>query len=356
MNNLIKKLVIFTLLAGLAFGGGIFLAERKIHTSRVLSENNIIIQNEKEQVSTPTQEPSPQASQPATEEPASPSDVQDQDPLPAPVKEQSSFSFAILGDTQLFNPEDANGGLQKAVRFINTKNVSFVMTEGDLLFSCGGKAGCEGKLNQWKSALGSLYSKTYALMGNHDRTGRDKADALWQRFFNLPNNGPAGFQELTYSFDVENVHIVVLNSEKPDEHVVNKTQRDWLESDLVKNTREHTFIFFHEPAYPVSSKQEESLDVEKNDRDALWQILERHKVEAVFNGHEHINSRRKIGSIYQFGFGNTDSFDHDLPKAGVAEYSYRGQNFGVVTVSSTTVKVEVYSVDGKLLNSFELKK
>jgi len=351
MNTFVKKLVIFALLAAFAFGGGVFFAQRKIKIVQGISKNKVVVQENLEQKS--VNDINLEIPQPIEEKNT---DSNDSSAVIQKENNQNSFSFAILGDTQRFDAGNPNGGLQQAVKNIEGKNVSFVMTEGDLLSSCDGGSKCEAGLNQWKNILGSLYPKTYELMGNHDRTGGDKADALWQRFFNLPSNGPAGFKELTYSFDFENVHIVVLNSEKPDENIINKTQRNWLESDLSKNSKEHTFVFFHEPAYPVSSKQGESLDAEKNDRDALWQILERHKVEAVFNGHEHIASRRKIGSVYQFGFGNTDSYDHDMPKPGVAEYAYQGNSFGLVTVNDTSVKVEVYAVDGKLLNSFELKK
>ena len=273
---------------------------------------------------------------------------------PVTAEKIDSFSFAILGDTQRFDSSNANGGLQKAVKNIEGKNVGLVMTTGDLLGSCDGKSGCEKKLNEWKNTLSSLYSKTYEMMGNHDRTGAEKSDALWQKFFELPQNGPEGYKELVYSFDFQNSHFVVLNSEKPKEHAVDKTQRDWLEKDLKDSQKDNKFVFFHEPAYPVSSKIDKSLDADAPDRDALWQILKDQKVKAVFNGHEHIQSRRKVDGVYQFVFGNTDSFDHDLPKAGVAEYSYQGEHYGIVEIKGQEVTVNVYSVDGNLLDSYKL--
>jgi predicted phosphodiesterase len=261
-----------------------------------------------------------------------------------------SFSFAIFGDTQRFSPNNINGGFQKSSKFVQDKNVDFVMTVGDLLSSCSD--GCAQKFQAWKAVLGPLAAKTYEVMGNHDRTGKQKADQAWQESFNLPTNGPEGYKELVYSFDFANTHFVVLNSEKPKENVINEVQRTWLENDLKNNKKEQTFVFFHEPAYPVSSKIDESLDAEKKDRDALWAIFSKYKVKAVFNGHEHINSRRNVGGIQQFIFGNTDSFDHDLPKPGIADYSYKGQNFGIVSVNGSKIGVQVFSVDGVLLDTF----
>ena len=130
--------------------------------------------------------------------------------------------------------------------------------------------------------MGSLLPKTYAMQGNHDRTGDDKTDNVWRSSFNFPTNGPSEFSEQVYSFDFKNSHFVVLDSDKPKEHLINSEQRSWLEKDLAANKKENTFVFFHEPAYPVSSKITESLDKEPSERNALWQILEKHNVTGCF--------------------------------------------------------------------------
>ena len=104
----------------------------------------------------------------------------------------------------------------------------------------------------------------------------------------------------------------------------------------------------------MKHKISSSLDAKPEERDALWKILKEHSVAAVFNGHEHIASRRAVDGVYQFVFGNTDSYDHDLPEAGVAEYSYQGNAFGIVDVNGKKITVKTHSVDGSELNSFEL--
>jgi len=334
----------------LSFGTGILIAEIQLRVTKTDSQNISV---------------EPPLEQTMQEEPASPPNA-DQEPQVEQKEETAveesaesdavKFSFAIIGDTQRFDAGNSNGGIQQSVRNIAKIGPGLVFAVGDLVSSCDGKSGCEGKINSWKNILGALMPKTYPAMGNHDRTGKGKADELWQKLFALPANGPPGFSELAYSLDFENSHFVVLNSEKPEEHVINKTQRDWLEGNLAANKKDNTFIFFHEPAYPVSSKIDESLDAESGDRDALWNILVRHKVTAVFSGHEHIHSRRQVGGIYQFVFGNTDSYDHDMPKAGMAEYAYQGNSFGIVEVNDREITVKVFSASGSLLNSFTFKK
>jgi 3',5'-cyclic-AMP phosphodiesterase len=282
-------------------------------------------------------------------------------------KNESVFSFSILGDTQRFTSGNPNGNFQKAVAGIQKLNSDMVIAVGDLVSNCKGESNDAQDYANWKNILGPLASKTYAVQGNHDRVENgDKCDQFWQNTFNFPTNGPAGFSELTYSLDLKNSHFVFLDSDRPDGHQVNDTQRTWLESDLAKNKMENTFVFFHEPAFPVSSKIGESLDTQASQRNSLWQIFDKYNVTAVFNGHEHIVSRRKIdskvfpdakNSIYQFVFANTNSFNHDLPQPGIAEYSSQIQgSFGLVKVNGKEITVETHGPNGDLLNTFTFSK
>lgn len=281
--------------------------------------------------------------------PEGPSETK-QEPAEVEIK---SFSFALLGDSQYFKP-GAGGNFKTAVGNIQKMKPDLVFGLGDLVSSCDGKSECEGKLNNWKNYFGALSSKVYPAQGNHDRTEREKADEVWQKVFAyLPNNGPQGYQKFTYSFDYENSHFVVLDSEKPNENDINGTQLSWLEGDLARNKKENIFVFYHEPAYPTNSKVGESLDASPKDRDALWNIFVKYKIKAVFSGHEHIQARSKIRGIYQFIFGNVETFNHLSPKPGTAEYSFVGPAFGIAEVKGNKLTVKTYSIQGKELNSFE---
>lgn len=348
MKKVFLIILFLIILAGVSFAGGAFFAYLKNKPTFEKKSEEIIqnVSNEKPSETAPRNEDL--------------SRVEEQKDEPAPVSEEvpapeSKFSFAILGDTQYFKP-GTNGGYQIAASNIKKLNPNLVFGIGDLISSCDGGKECENKLIEWKKVLGSLSSKTYVMMGNHDRVGENKADSIYQKVFEMPTNGPSGYSELTYSFDSENSHFVVLSSDKPEENLINATQRSWLDKDLDLTKKENIFVFFHEPAYPTNSKIGESLDENAKDRNALWDILAKHKVKAVFSGHEHIQSRRKVNGIYQFVFGNTDSFNHLAPKPGMAEYSYVGQGFGMVEISGTEITVKTYGVGGNLLNSFALSK
>ncbi len=297
---------------------------------------------------------------------SSPVDNIAEDPV-AGSTDASELTFAVLGDTQSFEAGNAEGNFQKVVSQIKEHDPDLAISVGDLISNCEGNNESREKYSDWKNTLGSLASKSYAVQGNHDRSGDGSdCDKIWQEAFNFPTNGPSGFSELAFSLDFQNSHFVFLDSEKPEEHIVNSTQRKWLETDLTNTRKENIFAVFHEPAYPVSDKREDSLDADPSQRNALWEILDRHKVTAVFSGHEHITSRRKItdqvssvakNSIYQFVFGNTDSFNHDLPAAGVAEYAAQGQGkYGLVKVKGKEITVETYDADEGLLDTFTFSK
>jgi 3',5'-cyclic-AMP phosphodiesterase len=297
--------------------------------------------------------------QPAPENtPESRSPFQNQNSSAAPniENESSVFSFAIIGDTQYFKSANSNGYFQTVVKDIATMNPDLIIATGDLVGSSDNYSEYAKKFSDWKKIDAPLLSKTYAAMGNHDNI-ENKGVKAWQDAFNFPTNGPAGYSETVYSFDFKNSHFVFLNSNHEKEHLVNAEQRTWLDQDLTKNKKTNTFVIFHEPAYPVSSKITEGLDKNPGERDALWQILKKYDVTAIFSGHEHIVSRRKVDGIYQFVFGSTDAFDHDLPGAGVAEYAVQGQGrFGIAQVKGKEITVKTYSADKKELNSFTFSK
>jgi len=264
------------------------------------------------------------------------------------------FSFAIIGDTKVFSANNPNGNLQKAVQSIIKDNVDFSFVMGDLVSSCDGGISCERKYDDWKRVMMLLLSKTYEVVGNHDRTGGAAADTVWQKEFDLPTNGPDGFSELSYSFDFSNSHFVVLDSEKPKTHLVDSIQRDWLEKDLSANKKENIFVFFHEPAFQTSQNKKDGLDAIPSERDFLWNILNKYHVKAVLNGHEHIFTRKKIGDMYQIVVGDTDSANDDIPEPELSDYGYKGKTFAIVYVDGKNINLKLYSVAGDLINAVDL--
>lgn len=260
-------------------------------------------------------------------------------------------TFAVIGDTKAFTTAPT-GNLARAVNSLGKQSFDMAFVMGDLVSSCDGKSACESKYASWKSVMSPILSKTYEVVGNHDRTGGNAADPVWQKEFALPTNGPSGYSEMTYSFDKGNSHFVVLDSEKPDPNIVNLAQRNWLDADLAANKKENVFVFFHEPAFQMSQDKNDALDTQPKDRDALWAILKKYKVTAVFYGHLHMTAGKVQDGIHQFVVGDTASTADDVPQPGLTDFGLTGHYYSIVSVSGKTVDLKFYSVDGNLAKDY----
>jgi len=249
----------------------------------------------------------------------------------------------------------------------------------------------------------------YAGMGNHDTSapwreviaeGQEEkvdeseeatqkelhfAETIWADIFALPENGPVSpqgmppYRENVYSFNYGDCHFVMLNSDynyvkgAPADSVlhttITKTQQDWLEKDLRENidTR-FIFVAFHCPAYPTSVHQKASLDRLPEVRDAVWDILNRYKVDMVINGHEHLYTRllvdksvdeRWTNPIWQMTAGRAGAPWYPVNtsvkwKDNIYKYNY-APHFVRAEVKGSKVWFKVYDIDGNVVDEFIIK-
>jgi calcineurin-like phosphoesterase family protein len=109
--------------------------------------------------------------------------------------------------------------------------------------------------------------------GNHDYDANPNAPYYYEYF---PHAGPNGVG--FYSYDRGNWHIVVLNSELEDAR--RPAQISWLDNDLQAHPTECTLAYFHRPYW--SSGEFAAMRMRR-----FWDVLYRHGVDVVANGHEH---------------------------------------------------------------------
>jgi len=129
----------------------------------------------------------------------------------------------------------------------------------------------------------------WPVRGNHEE------DAVWYReLFDLPNN------ELYYSFDYGNLHMVVLdcyvNADvySTDWMMADPEMLRWLEADLAATEAEWIIVTFHVPTFNIGGGASTwgQTDVRP--------LLEKYGVDLVVNGHSHIYERfRPIGPAGQ---------------------------------------------------------
>jgi predicted phosphodiesterase len=163
----------------------------------------------------------------------------------------------------------------------------------------------------------------YPVVGNHE--AETEYDMNWLREYNrggntLPNiiqSGPANGIETTYSYEYGDAHFIILNEyyDGESDHATDGDIGDelyqWLFSDLQANTKPLTFVFGHEPAYPLPDQESgrmrhanTCLDKYPAHRDRFWQLLVDHQVLAYICGHTHNYSVKEFNSVWQIDAGH----------------------------------------------------
>jgi len=133
-------------------------------------------------------------------------------------------------------------------------------------------------------------------VGNHEIDNSYDMPVLRNKFssysFN-PNSGPTNCEETTYSYDIGEIHIAVINEyfngtsdTGTDGDVVNALF-DWLKDDLRSTTKPYKVVVGHEPAYPIVRHVGNSLDGYPDNRDRFWNLLKTERVMGYFPGHDH---------------------------------------------------------------------
>ena len=217
-----------------------------------------------------------------------------------PAQAQTPWRFIAVGDTR---SADAATVVNRMIvgelaNEIVRQDVRFVVLPGDLVYS-----GSLSAFQQWKDLMAQVYAAgipVLPVMGNHD-----VADvAAWKQVFgpDIPDNGPAGEIDRTYSYAHENVLVLAL-----DNYVTSgRVNQGWVNSVLAANTRPHVFAFGHLPAFKANHA--DCLDDYPAERDAFWNSLRAANAGAYFAGHDHFYDHARIDD----GDGNPDNDAHQL--------------------------------------------
>jgi 3',5'-cyclic AMP phosphodiesterase CpdA len=123
--------------------------------------------------------------------------------------------------------------------------------------------------------------------GNHEDHG---TDAIVNQFLlpNVPAQDTAS--GVYYSFDYNNVHIAVLNSNDLDENeALSAKQIEWLKNDMSKSDAQWKFVAIHKAVYSQGShyKDKDVCAI----RDQLSVLMPELDVDMVFQGHDHVYMR-----------------------------------------------------------------
>lgn len=209
------------------------------------------------------------------------------------------WKFVVAGDgrsdSRSTRPQDESGVnaviTSEIARAVVAEDAKFLAWTGDLIIGYQKKPEDQEKqLRYWLHLMKPLTDrkiKILATRGNHDAGGTD-ADQVWRKVFAgevaMPNNGPAGEEGMTFSYETGNVLMIGLDQYQAKKETVNQ---EWLDKVLAKNKKPFIFSFGHEPAF-MDGAHKDTLDADPVRRDAFWKSLVKSGSRVYFCGHDHL--------------------------------------------------------------------
>lgn len=185
----------------------------------------------------------------------------------------NNFSFAVMGDTHLGVTAATN--IQTTMETAKNAGDSFVVVAGDI-----SNLGKEDEMNSFVGTLNAISFPFRVAIGNHDL------------YFNGWENFKKFFGRSIYSFDADNVHIVMLDSGNG---VLGEPQLNWLKSDLAATTQPHKIVVSHYP--PISGGFDNVFKMSSEEEAAILKdILHKNNVSYMFSGHYHGYRELKLGN------------------------------------------------------------
>lgn len=199
----------------------------------------------------------------------------------------NSVTFLHMTDAQSQNERQYNRAWAKVLEsaFAEYPDADFILNGGDLV-----DHGDNQKQWAWMFNTGSDYLMNTYMMpatGNHEGMGTNATD----NFFVLPN---VPEQDRTsgvyYSFDYNNVHIAVLNTEDlAEDESLSREQVDWLTKDMLASGAQWKFVMLHKALYSQGSHYADD-DVCAM-REQLGELMPDLGIDLVFQGHDHVYMR-----------------------------------------------------------------
>lgn len=199
-----------------------------------------------------------------------------------------SFSFFHMTDPQSTTERQYEEVFAPAVEFaFKNHDADFIVNTGD--FVDDGRS-----FIQWQR----MFNSTDALMntavmgvaGNHE----EKGDYALDYYFNFPNAPEQDkITGVYYSFDYNNAHFVVLNTNNlGEDEGLNAEQIEWLKADMNASDADWKFVALHKAPYSNGSHYDDDDVIAI--RAQLQSLMPELGIDVVFQGHDHVYMRSDV--------------------------------------------------------------
>jgi len=190
----------------------------------------------------------------------------------------------------------------------------------------------------------------FPVLGNHERGNYKYYD-----FFEV--------QSPYYSFDWGAAHFVILNSDVGNVALSSDArakfwdeQTRWLEEDLKKAEKApfRVVVMHHPPFSATARRQGGGGNVFAR---GLIPLFEKHKVQFVFNGHDHNYQHHEFLGVHYVvtGGGGAPLYPVDGSLEGITKKVVMTEHFVRLKMSPQSASVEALALDGTVLDAFEVK-
>jgi 3',5'-cyclic AMP phosphodiesterase CpdA len=259
--------------------------------------------------------------------------------------------FAAFGDS-------GTGGRaqQRVAALLKQSDPDLLLLLGDIVYPHGGNKDYDSKYfrpyAEWLHRI-----PFFPALGNHDYgfKGAEKGRRRFEEGYHRIHHKPP-----YYSFDAGPAHFVSLDSnqaygiEAAAPIGPGSPQRLWLEEDLASSKAPWKFVFLHVPLYTSMTHHGDNTFL----RESLEPLFRKHKVDAVFQGHDHFYERsHPIGGILYVtvGTGGGGLYQISSPQEWVAKHLMvhgllRGK------LKGTRLDLEFIDEHGKVRDHFVVEK
>lgn len=186
---------------------------------------------------------------------------------------KSTTKVVAFGDWSI-SPEG-----EKTKQYVSSQSYDSVLQLGDLAYDLHTENGDVGnKFMTWSTSV-TQKMPFMVIAGNHE--GYDNFVNYIHRY-TLPNKKTQG--NMYYSFDLNNVHFVAVNSDYGVQEC-NKEMQEWVRKDLEHSNARFNIAYMHRPMY--CSMDADRCVTETANLRACFEDIFKDKVDLVLAGHLH---------------------------------------------------------------------
>ena len=273
------------------------------------------------------------------------------------------LTLLYFGDTQNKNLSLGSRVLREAQR--HAPDAKLALFAGDLV--SGGDGEDDNEWGEWFDAVGPLATMVVnaPAPGNHEYREefedtpqeRRVLGDHWSRTFALPANGAPGAESTSYWFDYQGVRVVVLDGTSALDLGTAEAQAAWLDRTLSENPHAWSIALLHQPMYsPRQDRDNREL------REHVLPVLERHRVDLVLQGHDHVYGRRagedamRPTPQYLVSVAGAKQYRlSDGARRDMAPTAEDTQLFQVIRLEGDTLRYESRTATGRLYDAFEIR-